>query len=117
MWATLVVLVLVTSAGLGFLTWGLLVMHGMTYGAFEVLRPQTGLAAPEVDTYVRAFVVGMTVNVAVGFLTVRLSRGIPARRWYPLIVGVIAALVGAVVGGSALLLMLGISPIEFLLAL
>ena len=42
-------LLLVAAAGLGLVTWGLLVMHGMTYGAVEVLRlagaRETGPAA------------------------------------------------------------------------
>ena len=92
-------------------------MHGMTYGAFEVLRPQAGVVPPGVGDYVRAFLVGATVNVTVGFVVVRLAQGTRARAWHPLLVGVVAALAGAVLAGSALLLVLGISPIGFLLAL
>lgn len=110
-------LVVLTTTGLGLLTWALLIMHALTYGTFEVLRPQAGVIAPEFDNYVRAFLVGATVNVAVAFAMVCLANRTRAQRWHPITVGIMTALAGAVAGGSALLLVLGINPVSFLLAL
>ena len=66
--------VILTTTGLGLLTWGLLIMHAMTYGTFEVFRPQAGVIALEFDDYVRAFLVGVTVNVGVAFGAVWLAN-------------------------------------------
>lgn len=116
MWWTLGFVVLTTTV-LGLLTWGLLIMHALTYGTFEVLRPQAGVVAPKFDDHVSAFLVGVTVNVAVAFAMVCLANRTRAQRWHPITVGVMAALVGAVAAGSALLLVLGINPVSFLLTL
>lgn len=80
----------------------------------EVLRPQAGTTAPELDNYVRAFLVGVTVNVAVAFGTVWLADKTRARGWRPITVAVIAVVAGAVVSSSASLIMLGINPVTFL---
>lgn len=109
--------VVMTTTGLGLLTWALLGMHALTYGTFEILRPQAGVPAPELDNYVRAFLVGATVNVAVAFGMVGLANTSRARGWHPVAVAVIAALAAAGVAGSASLLMLGINPVSFLFAL
>jgi hypothetical protein len=115
-WWTLGFVVLTTTA-IGLLTWGLLIMHAMTYGTFEVLRPQAGVIAPEFDNYVSAFFVGVTVNVAVALALVCLANRTRAQRWHPITVGFMTAVVAAVAAGSALLLVLGINPVSFLLAL
>ena len=106
--------VILTTTGLGLLTWGLLIMHAMTYGTFEVLRPQAGVIAPEFDNYVRAFLVGVTVNVGVAFGTVWLANKTRARGWHPITVAVIAGVAGAVASSSASLMMLSINPVTFL---
>lgn len=109
--------VVLTTTGLGLLTWGLLIMHAMTFGTFEVLQPQAGVIAPKLDNYVRAFFVGATVNVAVAFGLVWLAHKTRARGWHPITVAVMAILAGAVVSSSASLIMLGINPVTFLLPL
>ena len=116
MWWTLGFVVLTTTV-LRLLTWGLLIMHTLTFGTFEVLRPQAGVVAPKFDDHVSAFLVGVTVNVAVAFAMVCLANRTRAQRWHPITVGVMAALVGAVAAGSALLLVLGINAVSFLLTL
>lgn len=115
-WWTLGFVVLTTTA-LGLLTWGLLILHAMTYGTFEVLRPQAGVSAPRIGNYVAAFLVGVAVNVAVAFAMVWLASRTRARRWHPITVGALAAFVAAVAAGSALLLALGINPVSFLFGL
>ncbi|MGD8201342.1 hypothetical protein ACQE98_11835 [Ornithinimicrobium sp. W1679] len=116
LWWTLALLVL-TTAGLGLLAWALLVTHGMAYAAFEVFRPQGVVAAPDLDDYLRALLVAVTSNVAVALALVWLARRTRARRWHPVAVGVLAAVTAVVLAGSAMLLLLGISPIDFVLAL
>ena len=115
-WWTLALLLL-TTAGLGLLAWALLVTHGMAYAALEVLRPRERVVAPHLDDYVRALLVAVTTNVAVALALVWLARRTRARRWHPIAVGVLAAVIAVVLAGGTLLLLLGISPIAFVLAL
>ncbi|WP_289020161.1 hypothetical protein [uncultured Ornithinimicrobium sp.] len=115
-WWTLALLLL-TTAGLGLLAWALLVTHGMAYATFEVVRPRGVVVAPHLDDYVRALLVAVTTNVAVALALVWLARRTRARRWHPIAVGVLAAVTAVVLAGSTLLLLLGISPIAFVLAL
>lgn len=115
-WWTLLLLVLTTAAML-LLVWGLLVMHGMVYGIFEVLRPQAGVLAPEFRRYDSALLVGVTVNVVLALTLAWFAGRTRAHGWPPIAVAALAALLSLMVAGSVLLLMLGINPVTFLVTL
>ncbi|USQ77624.1 hypothetical protein [Ornithinimicrobium cryptoxanthini] len=115
-WWTLPLLVL-TTATLVLLAWALLVMHGMTYGIFEVLRPQARALPPEFRRYDSALLVGVTVNVVLALALAWSAGRTRARGWPPIAVAALAAVLSLTVAGSVLLLMLGISPVTFLVTL
>lgn len=108
-------LVAVTTVGLAVLAWALVMMHGLTYGALTVLG--TDIEAPDLDRYAVALGVGALTNLGVGLGAAWLAEGTRARRWPAWAVGVLAALLAAVVAGSVLLLMVGISPVDLVLGL
>lgn len=106
-----------TTLGLGVLAWGLLIMHALSYGVANVIAPETGLAAPEGSRYVLALAVGVIVNLAGGPTLIWLAIRTPARAWPPVVLGLCTALLAAVVATCALLLTLGINPVDFVHAL
>lgn len=106
-----------TTAGLGVLTWGLLVMHAVGYGVAAVIAPETDVASPDGGRYGLAFAVGVIVNLATASTLTRMASHTAIRTWPPVAQGLGTALVAAVAASCALLLTLGISPVGFLLAL
>lgn len=106
----------VTTVGLGVLSWGLGIMDVLTHAAIALVAPESG-TAPEPDRYRLAFAVGAVVNLtgapALAWVASRTSAG----AWPPFVQGLTAALTAVVVATCALLLMLGISPIDVLSAL
>lgn len=106
----------VTTAGLGMLTWMLGIMDVLTYGAIAIVA-QESVTAPEPDRYRLAFAVGAVVNLTGAPVLAWVASRTPARAWPPFAQGLVGALAASVVAACALLLMLGISPIDFLSAL
>lgn len=114
MWWALVFAV-VTTAGLGLLAWGLLVMHALTYGAAAVIGPET-ITAPGGARYRLGFTVGVAVNFATAAGLARLACHTPGRTWPPALQGLAAALLAAVAASCALLVTIGINPVDFVTA-
>lgn len=79
MWWTLPLLVL-TTAALVLLWWGLLIRRGLTYGILEVLRPQADVLAPEFARHDSAMLVGVAVNVALALVLLWCAEATRARR-------------------------------------
>lgn len=104
-----------TTLGLGVLTWGLLIAHALMYGTLEVIGPTKGITAPEGNRYLLAFVVAAFVNLVGAPALIWLVVRTGVRSWPPVVLGLGAALVAAVAGACALLLMLGLNPVEFVL--
>jgi len=107
----------VTSAGLGALTLGLLLMHALGYGFAAALFPDIGGLPPDGSQYGLALAVGVTVNVGLATAMVGLAHRTPARGWPPALQSSVAAVVAGVVAASVLLLTLGIDPVGFVLSL
>ena len=92
-------------------------MHAMTYGTYDVLRPQSGLSGPDMDDYIHALLIGASVNVVVASGMVWFLSTTRVGGWPPVLVAGIAASTGAAVACGASLVTLGISPVTFLTAL
>ena len=106
----------VTTTGLGVLAWGILIAHALSYGVADVISPGT-MAAPDGGRYGVAFVVGVVVNLSSAVALSWLAFHTPGRTWPPSVQGLAAALFAAVGAACALLLTLGIDPVDLLLAL
>ncbi|GAA1980491.1 hypothetical protein GCM10009817_21790 [Terrabacter lapilli] len=111
LWATGFVTVAVV--GLVALDWAALMMHAIGYGFEQVLDPGT-VAPPHTDDYVRALVAGALLAIAATCAMLWLLLRTAARQWAAWITALLAAGIGGVVGASALLLVLGISPLSLL---
>lgn len=110
-WAT--AFVTVTAVGLAVLAWAELVLHGLTYGIGKALG-LAQIAPPDTDRYGWALGVGVVVDAAVTATMLWLLGRTAARQWPAWVTALLAATVGGVVGASALLLMLGIDPLDVL---
>lgn len=111
LWATGFVTVAVV--GLVALDWAALMMHAIGYGFEQVLDPGA-VAPPHTDDYVRALVAGALLAIAATCAMLWLLLRTAARQWAAWITALLAAGIGGVVGASALLLVLGISPLSLL---
>ena len=80
----------VTTAVLGLLAWGLLVMHALTYGAAAVVGPES-IAAPDGDRYRVGFAVAAVVNLVSAPALAGLACPSSERTWPPIVQGVAAA--------------------------
>lgn len=109
-------LLLLTTAGLVFLAWYLLMTHALAYGSITVFWPATQIDAPALDRYATALVVGGLTNVVVSLGGVWLAAGTRARRWPAAAVGGLCAAVAALVSAGALLLVLRLNPIDVLVS-
>jgi hypothetical protein len=105
-----------TTVGLAVFTYGLLLFDALVYGTTKVIAPETGLAPPNNDRYGLAFAVAVIVNLVSGPVLIWLATRTRARTWRPVALGLCAALVAAMAATCALLLTLGINPVEFVLA-
>ena len=105
----------VTTAGLGLLAWGLLIMHALIYGAGAVVGPET-IAAPDGARYRLGLTVAVVVNLATAAGLTRIAAHTPGRTWSPALQGLAAALLAAVAAGCALLVTVGINPVDFAVA-
>ena len=104
-----------TTAGLGALSWGLLVLEVLSYGALSVFGPELAAAAPDSGRHGQAFAVGVAVHVTCAVALTLLASGTAVRSWPPLLQGLGTTIVAAAAAACALLLTLGIDPIDFLL--
>jgi len=102
--------------GLAVLSVGLFMMDGLAYGFTTVLSPETELAPPDAAMYGQAFVLAAGLAVVATAGVARLGEGTAARRWPPVLQGLVAAAVAASASLSVLLLRLGIDPVDFLTA-
>lgn len=102
----------VTTVGLGLLAWGLLVMHALTYGTATVIGPEA-ITAPDGARYRLGILVALAVNLATAAGLAGLVGHTPGRSWPPALQGLAAALVAAVAAGCALLVVVGINPVDF----
>lgn len=114
MWWALV-FAAVTTAGLGLLAWGLLVMDALIYGASAVVGPEA-ITAPDGARYRLGFSVAVVFNLATAVGLARLSSHTPGRTWPTALQGLAAALLAAVAAACALLVTVGINPVDFAVA-
>lgn len=105
-----------TIIGLGVFTWILFVMHTLAYSVASMMAPESEVGAPIDDRYGLAFAVGVLVNLAGALALVVLASRTTARKWPPVAQGLGAAVVAAMAASCAVLLTLGINPVEFVLA-
>lgn len=105
----------VTTVALGLLAWGLLVMHALIYGTAAVIGPDT-ITAPGGARYRLGFIVAVAVNLATAAALAGLVGRTPGRMWPPAFQGLAAALLAAVAAGGALLVTVGINPVDFTFA-
>lgn len=105
-----------TSLALAALAVVLLLMHAMAYGVALVFAP-AALGAPDDNRYLLALVFGVVLSMAGSPALAWLGFGSSSRSWPPMVQGLAAAVAAAVVALCALLLTLGISPIDFVAAL
>jgi hypothetical protein len=110
-WWTLVFGAL-TTAGLAVLTCALLVLHALGDGMAAVIAPDADVAAPDTGRYGLAFGVGVIVQLATAWASTRLAARTAIRRWPSVAQCLCTALVAAAFGTCALLLTLGISPVD-----
>ncbi len=91
-------------------------MHALTYGAAAVVGPES-ITAPDVARYRVGFTVAVIVNLVSAPALARLACHTPGRTWPPILQGLAAALIAAIAAGSALLVTVGINPLDFMGAL
>lgn len=106
-------LVVVTSVGLAALDWAVLVLHGLTYGIVRVIGTSE-VSPPDTNRYGWALAVGVLVDVVGAAATLSLLWRTTARHWPSWTTALLAAAFGGVAAASALLLVLGINPIDVL---
>jgi hypothetical protein len=107
------VLVIGTSVGLAALDWAVLVLHGLTYGMARVLGTSEP-SPPDSNRYGWALAVGLVVDVGGTAASLWLLGLAAARQWRAGVTSLLAAAVGGAAGASALLLVLGINPLDLL---
>jgi hypothetical protein len=105
----------VTTGGLALLVWALLILHAFAYGGAAVIQLEP-IDPPDTARYLLAFTVAVTVNLASAAALGDLAGHTPGRTWPPALQGLAAAVLAAVAAGCALLLTLGINPVDFVLA-
>lgn len=103
-----------TVGGLGALSWALVVTHAMVYG-FGSVFAEGAIDAVDLDRYRLAFFFGVVVTLVGAAALAWMSTRTATSSWHPLVQGLVAALLAAMLGASALLISLGIDPISFVL--
>lgn len=114
MWA--VGFTLIVLLALAVLSFGLYFIHAIAYGGDAVLSAEPTVGPPNPNTYEAAFIVSALVAIAISLLLVLLARSTPVAAWSPILQGLAAAIVAGVPAYVALTLMLGINPLDLLLA-
>ena len=95
----------------------LFLMDALATGVATVLSPDSEMNGPAASVYVEAAVLATVVVLLLGQGLVRLVARTGAATWPPALRGIGAAVVAALIGGAAMLLRLGIDPVDFLAAL
>lgn len=113
-WAA--VLSALAAAGLVALDVVLLLMDALATGAIAVLDPESEDLSPTSADYAEAGVLGSTVALVGSQVLVLLGARTAVTRWPPVLQGLAATLLASVLGTVALLLRLGIDPLEFAVA-
>jgi hypothetical protein len=107
----------VTLVGLAVLSVGLLLMRALVGGSIRVFAPETEIASTDAGTFGWAFVLAAGVALVTTVGVARLTELTAARRWPPVLQGLAAAAVAALLSLVVLLLRLDIDPVSFLTAL
>lgn len=107
----------VTLIGLAVLSAGLFVMLALVVGSMRVFAPEAEISSPDSGTFVWAFALAAGVALVTTAGVARLAECTAARRWPPVLQGLAAAVVAALLSLVALLLRLGLDPVGFLSAL
>lgn len=107
----------VTLIGLAVLSIGLLLMLALVGGFIRAIAPEAEIAAIGSGMFGWAFALAAGVALVTAAGVARLAEFTAARRWPPVLQGLAAAAVAAVLSLLVMLLRLGIDPVGFLTAL
>ena len=107
----------VTLIGLAVLSGGLLLMLALAGSSMKVFAPGAEIATTDSSTFRSAFTLAAGVALVMAAGVARLTECTAARQWPPVLQGLAAAAVAAVLSVLVLLLRLGIDPVGFLTAL
>ena len=103
--------------GLAALSVGLLLMLALAEGSVRVFAPESEIASTDSGTFGWAFALAAGVALVTTAGLARLTERTAARRWPPVLQGLAAAALAALLSLVVLLLRLGIDPVGFLTAL
>ena len=104
----------VTLIGLAGLSVGLFLMLVLAYGSLSVFAVEVEASPPDSGTFGWAFALAAGVALVTTAGMARLAECTAARRWPPVLQGLAAAVVAALLSLVVLLLRLGIDPFGFL---
>jgi len=104
----------VTVVGLAALSVGLLLMRALADGAMRVVAPEARIASLGSGAFGWAFALAAGVALVTAAVVARLAERTAARRWPPVLQGLVAATVAAALALVVLLVRLGIDPIALL---
>ena len=107
----------VTLIGLAVLSVGLFLMLALIEGSMRVFAPESEIASTDSGTFGWAFALAAGVALVTTAGVALLTECTAARRWPPVLQGLAAAAVAALLSLVVLLLRLGIDPVGFLTAL
>jgi hypothetical protein len=107
----------VTLIGLALLSVGLFLMLALVEGSMRVFAPESEIASTDSGTFGWAFALAAGVALVTTLGVARLTECTAARRWPPVLQGLAAAAVAALLSLVILLPRLGIDPVGFLTAL
>lgn len=107
----------VTLIGLAVLSVGLFLMLALVKGSMRVFAPESEIASSDSGTFGWAFALAAGVALVTTAGVALLTECTAARRWPPVLQGLAAAAVAALLSIVVLLLRLGIDPVGFLTAL
>jgi hypothetical protein len=97
----------VTVGGLAVLSVGLFAMEALIHGSIKVWAPEAEIASPDSGTFGWAFALAVGVALVTTIGVARLTECTPVRRWPPVLQGLAAAAVAALLSLAVLLLWLG----------
>jgi len=106
----------VTLIGLAALSVGLFLMLVLVHGSLSVFASEVETSSPDSGTFGRAFALAAGVALVTTAGAARLAECTAARRWPPVLQGLAAAVVAALLSLVVLLLRLDIDPVGFLAA-
>jgi hypothetical protein len=107
----------VTLIGLAVLSVGLFLMLALVEGSMRVFASEAEISSPDSGMFVWAFALAAGVALVTTAGVALLAECTAARWWPPVLQGLGAAAVAALLSLMVLLLRLGIDPVGFLTAL